>query len=198
MNWLSTTPGRAMLAFGALALLGAGAAAYFGGALNTQAGEPPQPSSLIERAAGAFPGATSPSQAAILSDNAVTTDELRDAVNRTGDCLEAAGLEAVRPGDPRLKGYIRTAYVVPAGLDLASADAAHQRCIEEFSNRVEMAYSMQNSPSVEPGVRRALIVRCLRERGVSVGDDLDAQVPGLIRDEASRPVFLACANAEAR
>lgn len=77
--------------------------------------------------------APSAEQLAALADGVVTEDELRQALNRAGDCLEANGVTALRPGHPQLEGNLVLGSFYPDGVDPQAASAVVRQCNERHA-----------------------------------------------------------------
>lgn len=72
-------------------------------------------------------------QLAALADGIVTEDELRAALNRAADCLEANGVNSVRPGHPQLEGHLVLGSYYPDGTDPSSYSPVVRRCNERHA-----------------------------------------------------------------
>jgi hypothetical protein len=90
-------------------------------------------------------GAEPPSQeqTAALADGYVTEEEIVAALNRAGDCLEAGGLQAVRPGHPQLEANLVLMRFTPERVDPAVGDETMRRCSERHSAYVSSRYQVQ-------------------------------------------------------
>jgi hypothetical protein len=109
---------------------------------DARAANPPQGDSS---AFAAFYGvAPSDEQLAALADGVVTEAELRAALERAADCLEAAGVQPVRVGHPQLERHLVLGVFVPDGADIASASAAVKTCEGRHSGLVAATYSAQH------------------------------------------------------
>ncbi len=90
-------------------------------------------------------GAERPSdeQLAALADGHVSRDEMIQALNRAADCIEAEGLQAVRPGHPQLEGNLVFMRFTPEGVDPAVGADAFRRCSERHSANLSSKYQVQ-------------------------------------------------------
>jgi hypothetical protein len=90
-------------------------------------------------------GAKPPSaeQSAALADGVVTEQEVRSALDRAADCLEAYGIRAVRVGDPQLEGNFQLARFIPDGQDPSVGSDVMAACAEEHSAYVTSKYQVQ-------------------------------------------------------
>lgn len=151
------------------------------------------------QAARAASPAAADYQDQILEDGIVTDDELHAALTRTADCLEAAGVQPIRLGDPLLEGEFQLGWIIGSGQDASNVSTTVGRCKQEYSSRILRAYQLQGqSPSLDPKAREAEIMACLRSRNLGV-DVLDEdQVSRLMRDDAARTTFVECANRPSR
>jgi hypothetical protein len=98
-----------------------------------------------EAFSGPVLGAQSPSteQSAALADGVVTEEEVRAALDRAADCLDAHGIQAVRVGDPQLEGNYQLARFIPDGQDPSVGSDVMAACAEEHSAYVTSKYQVQ-------------------------------------------------------
>ena len=128
-------------------------------------------------------GVIDPAQQAILDDVAstgeVTIEQLREAIDATGACMESAGLVFMPKEEVDWSGLPTISYVYgtphDGGVGRDEMDRLGEDCIQRFSIYVERAYAFQpSSVAMENAAlegARPAILECLRSRGAVIEDD---------------------------
>lgn len=86
-------------------------------------------------------------QQAILADGFVTEAELRSALDRAADCLDAAGVQSVRVGHPQLEGNLVFAAFFPDNASRDRGAEAVRVCGDRHVSLVDSAYRVQTRGS---------------------------------------------------
>lgn len=135
-----------------------------------------------------------------LSDGVVTEEEVRQAIGEAADCIDAAGIEAIRPGDARMGEQLSLGWVAGSGPDAGARSAAAKECERRYSQAVRQAFVAQRAgPVVSQAEREAATLRCLTQNGVAAPEHLSpAEVERLMKADTIRDIFVACANSPAR
>ncbi|MCC6381797.1 MAG: hypothetical protein IT304_04770 [Dehalococcoidia bacterium] len=96
---------------------------------------------VLEMVSRAGPGGSA-FQDAILADGAVSAAELQSAYDATFACMTDAGVDVIRPGDPRMAEGARLGFAVGAGQDRAAVESTVRSCQERYLDRVQLAAAL--------------------------------------------------------
>lgn len=151
----------------------------------------------VTRAATVAPNptvVTSEFQQAILADGTVTEAEYVDALNKAADCVAAAGLGAVRPGDPQLGGELKFMVNVGNPKDFEAARQAAGQCETKFVSALEQPWTVQQQGGAQGAAAwKASVARCLRAAGASVSDALAGdEITRIVEGHTWVPALAAC------